>query len=151
MKMDPITVILTALATGAAAGVTSTATDAIKDAYGALKSLVKARYATVRVDALEKKPDSKSSQRRVEEDLKQTDAGSDQDLVRLAQQLIALIREAAPETAQVVGLNIEGFEAGELLVEDVESSGTGVSVRDTKVTGRAEFKNVRGGSGRSKG
>jgi hypothetical protein len=38
--MDPITLIVTALATGASAALKDTATDAIKSAYGKLKSLV---------------------------------------------------------------------------------------------------------------
>jgi hypothetical protein len=38
--MDPITLILAALAAGAASGAKDTAADAIRDAYGALKGLV---------------------------------------------------------------------------------------------------------------
>ena len=41
--MDPITLIVTALAAGAALGITDTASSAIKDAYAGLKALVKKR------------------------------------------------------------------------------------------------------------
>ena len=41
--MDPITLIVTALAAGAALGITDTASSAIKDAYAALKTLVRKR------------------------------------------------------------------------------------------------------------
>ena len=43
--MDPITLIVTALASGAALGVTDTASSAVKDAYAELKALVKKRLA----------------------------------------------------------------------------------------------------------
>ena len=41
--MDPITLIVTALAAGAASGITDTASSAVKDAYAALKALVTGR------------------------------------------------------------------------------------------------------------
>ena len=43
--MDPITLIVTALAAGAALGVSDTASSAVKDAYAELKALVKKRFA----------------------------------------------------------------------------------------------------------
>src|SRR5689334_9314896 len=43
--MDPITLIVTALAAGAAAGMTDTAASAVKDAYAGLKALVGKRLA----------------------------------------------------------------------------------------------------------
>ena len=45
--MDPITVIVTALATGAAAGVGATAEQGLKDAYEGLKTFVKKKYRQV--------------------------------------------------------------------------------------------------------
>ena len=41
--MDPITLIVTALAAGAAVGITDTASSAIEDAYAGLKALVSKR------------------------------------------------------------------------------------------------------------
>ena len=43
--MDPITLIVTALATGAALGAKDTASSAVTDAYTCLKALVKKRFA----------------------------------------------------------------------------------------------------------
>jgi hypothetical protein len=42
--MDPVTLILTALAAGAALGVKDTASQAVKDAYDGLKTLVKTHF-----------------------------------------------------------------------------------------------------------
>ncbi len=43
--MDPVTLIVTALATGAATGVTESASAAVKDAYTRLRALVRKRLA----------------------------------------------------------------------------------------------------------
>jgi hypothetical protein len=43
--MDPITLIVTALATGAASGMTESASSAVKDAYAILKAMVRRRLA----------------------------------------------------------------------------------------------------------
>lgn len=43
--MDPITLIVTALAAGAVSGITDSASSAVKDAYASLKALVRKRLA----------------------------------------------------------------------------------------------------------
>jgi len=43
--MDPVSIILVALAAGAAAAAKDTASQAVKDAYAGLKALVKKRFA----------------------------------------------------------------------------------------------------------
>jgi hypothetical protein len=43
--MDPITLIVTALATGAVSGITESASSAVKEAYASLKALVRKRLA----------------------------------------------------------------------------------------------------------
>lgn len=149
--MDPVSVIVTALATGAAAGLGGTAKDAITDGYAALKTFLKNRYGSVRVAKLEEEPASKANQQMVEMDLQNAGARNDEELLRLAQSVVKLILERAPDTVQAVGLSIEGLEAGELLADNIQSSGPAVVVKDTKVAGKAEFRNLRGGKTSSKG
>jgi hypothetical protein len=60
--MDPITIIVTALAAGAAAGLKPTAEQAIKDAYAGIKVLMLRKYETLSLEALEQKPDSETKQ-----------------------------------------------------------------------------------------
>ena len=43
--MDPITLIVTALAAGATLGVTETVSSAVNDAYASLRALVRKRFA----------------------------------------------------------------------------------------------------------
>ena len=95
--MDPITLIVTALAAGAALGVKDTASSAVKDAYAGLKALVRKRLAG--------RPDAEVVLARHEQ-APQTwqapltaelgEAGADQDpgLVAAAQALMSLVDEA---------------------------------------------------------
>jgi hypothetical protein len=61
--MDPITVIVTALALGAAGALKDVSSQAIKDANGGLIALIQRKYAQVpaaTLTQLEEKPESKS-------------------------------------------------------------------------------------------
>ena len=94
MGMDPVTLIVTALAAGAVLGVSDTASAAVKDAYAALKALVKKR--------LEEQPDAELVLARHNQDpemwraplmakLGPAGAGSDPDLVAAAQAVMSFI------------------------------------------------------------
>ena len=95
--MDPITLIVTALAAGAALGVTDTASSAVKDAYAGLKALVGKRFAG-RPDAelvlakYEKAPETWQAPLMAE--LAEAGADRDPDLVAAAQALMSLVDEA---------------------------------------------------------
>jgi len=95
--MDPITLILTALAAGAALGVKDTASAAVKDAYKGLKALVKKRFAGRQDGELvlaryEEAPDTWKSPLTAE--LTAVGAGADEDLVTAAQALMQLVDAA---------------------------------------------------------
>lgn len=149
--MDPITVIVTALATGAASGVSGTAKNAITDAYGALKAFVKKRYGNVQVETLEKEPSSPTRQKEIKKELKKGAAGEDLELLRQARAVIDLVQEYAPQAAEVVGVTIAKLKAQSLYVRNIESSGIGVKVIGTTIKGDAVIEGVRAGPIRSKG
>src|SRR5215831_8660041 len=95
--MDPVTLILTALAAGAALGVKDTASAAVKDAYQGLKALVKKRFAGRRDGELvlsryAEAPDTWQGPLAAE--LTAVGAGTDVDLVVAAQALMRLADEA---------------------------------------------------------
>jgi hypothetical protein len=100
--MDPITVIVTAIATGAIVGMQDTTEQIIKDAYAGLKHLILKKYsdqADVK-DALKKveaRPDSEGRKLTLREELEAVDAGQDQELVQAARDFLAA---AQPESAQ---------------------------------------------------
>jgi hypothetical protein len=91
--MDPVTLVVAALAAGASAGVTDTVSTGIKDAYAGLKALVLRRVqdtpaGEVAVVEHEKDPDTWSAPLAK----KLTDAGADRDeqLIEAAQRLLHL-------------------------------------------------------------
>jgi hypothetical protein len=101
--VDPVTLIVTALAAGAALGVTDTASSAVKDAYAGLKALVRKRLAG-RPDAEvvlarhEQSPDTWRAP--LLEELGQAGAASDPGLLAAAQALLRLIDEAGTKAGK---------------------------------------------------
>jgi len=145
--MDPVslTVITTAIATGAAAAMKDTAAAAVKDAYAAVKGFIQRRYAKVDVTAVENKPESEAKRKSLEEDLEDAGAAGDEELSRLAQALVEAIERNAPEAAASVGVDLEKVKAAFLRVGSVDAVGTGVKVREAEFTGGIDIGSVRAG------
>jgi hypothetical protein len=98
--MDPISLIIAALAAGAMAGVRDTAGQAVMDAYTGLKALVRRRFAgnqeaETALDQSERLPESDHPQ--LAQHLRAAGAASDEELIRGAQ---ALLRQADPAGAR---------------------------------------------------
>jgi hypothetical protein len=95
--MDPITLIVTALAAGAALGVKDTASAMVKDAYAGLKALVKKRLgdgpgAELVLAKHEQAPENWQAPLMAE--LAETGADRDRELIAAAQALLDLVSEA---------------------------------------------------------
>ena len=90
--MDPITIIVTALAAGAAEGLKPTAEQVIKDAYACVKALIQGKYAISSMESLEQKPDSEFKQKSVAEDLAGVGADKDKELLDQAKFPIGTIK-----------------------------------------------------------
>ncbi|MGW6123115.1 hypothetical protein ACWFRF_29020 [Nocardia sp. NPDC055165] len=148
--MDPVTaVVVSAIAAGAVAGVGDTATQVVKDAYAGLKSLLSRKYAAVDVSAVEKKPDSQPKKDSLAEDLDEAGAAGDPELGHAAAVVLEAVREYSPHV--VVGLDIDNLVAEALKVTNINSAGDGVRVRNSTITGAAEFSGVRAGFTESPG
>ena len=120
--MDPVSLIVTALAAGAVAGAENTATEAIKDAYAGLKALVQRRLAgrpagEVALEQHAAKP--QQWDKALEAELVEADAGSDTSVVEAAQQLMALVDGA-------------GSQSGKYLVDLRAAQGVQVGDRNTQ-------------------
>ena len=120
--MDPITLIVTALAAGAALGVKDAASSAVKDAYAGLKALAKRRLAG--------RPDAEVVLARHEQapqtwqapllaELGEAGADRDRDLVAAAQALMNLLDQA-------------GSRSGKYLVSVRDSQGVQVGDHNTQ-------------------
>jgi hypothetical protein len=137
--MDPQTLIVTALALGAAAGLKDTATQVVKDAYAGLKSLIQRRYAGVDLSAVERKPDSEAKRDSLAEDLAEAGAATDETVLRQAQELIQLVQRHAPDAAATVRVSLADIEtAGSMRVSDLLAAGPGAKVE-------ADLRNVKAG------
>jgi hypothetical protein len=119
--MEPVTLILTALAAGAALGVKDTASSAVQDAYEGLKALVRRRLAGRRdaglvLDRFGEAPETWKAP--LAQELAAAGAAGDAGLVEAAQ---ALLRLADPA----------GSLAGSYVVQ--VSGGQGVQVGDHNI------------------
>ncbi|MEV0695688.1 hypothetical protein [Streptomyces sp. NPDC050388] len=111
-KMTGVEVILTALAAGATAGITDTATDAVRQSYDSLRELVRRRLAgrgeeaAQVLDAEEVEPDVWQAQ--LGEHLIATGADRDEVVLRAAQ---ALLTQLEQQVGPVSKYSIDAREA----------------------------------------
>jgi hypothetical protein len=101
--MDPITLIVTALAAGAALGAQDTVSAMVKDAYAGLKALVKKRLgggpgAELVLAKHEQAPATWQAPLMAE--LAETGADGDRDLIAAAQALLELVGGAESRTGK---------------------------------------------------
>jgi hypothetical protein len=92
--VDPVTLIVGALAAGALKGAGETATVAVTDAYTALKTAVASRFAERQLSATvlaEYEDDPDTYEKPLAKKIQQTGAGEDPRIVELAQVLMRLM------------------------------------------------------------
>jgi len=116
--MDPVTLIVTALAAGAAMGVQDTASAMIKDAYAGLKALVKRRLgggpnAEYVLARHEQAPETWQAPLMAE--LAETGADRDGDLIAAAQALLDLVGPAGVRAGKyaVDARGAQGVQVGD--------------------------------------
>jgi hypothetical protein len=143
--MDPISIIVTALATGAAAGLKPTAEKVIQDAYAGIKALILRKYGETSVGLIEKDPASKAKREVVREELEKSEAGSDPELLKQAKAMLDAVERHAPEAAGQIGVDLEEIKGASLRISDILASGAGVKVRKAEIAGDIEIKGVRAG------
>ncbi|MER6832047.1 hypothetical protein ABT352_39095 [Streptosporangium sp. NPDC000563] len=92
--MDPVTLIVTALTAGAAAGVGDAATTAVKDAYQGLKERLFARFSgknTAEIVLAAHESDPQTWAAPLAKELLASGADTDSDVLEVAQRLLALV------------------------------------------------------------
>lgn len=95
--MDPLSLIVGALAAGAAAGLTDTAAGAVKDAYASLQYLVRRRFSGRRVAQTALEEHEKAPQvwqAPLSAELAAVGADTDAQIIVAAQRVMALVDEA---------------------------------------------------------
>jgi hypothetical protein len=146
--MDPLSILVMALAAGAAAGLHATAESVVTDAYHSLKSLIQRKFGQQDdIAALERNPGSKSRQDVIKEELAKTNAASDSDVLALAQAVLDAVRTSAPQAAATVGFSAKDIESASITLKDIIATGpgaTGVIIEHVK-TGDIVVEGVRAG------
>ncbi len=146
--MEPLTLLLNAVIAGAAAALKPAAENAVKDTYNALKEIIKQRWNRVAIDHIEGDPTSKARQAALEEDLQKTGAFRDPEVLRQAQQVIAVVNQsdAAKAAAAAAGISIEKLKAGASIhLEDLISTGS-VKVGDLRAKKNLTIRGVHSGN-----
>lgn len=144
--MDPITMIVTALAAGAAAGLKPTAERAIKDAYASVKALIQRKYIKVDISPLESKPESEAKRESLREDLADAGALGDHELLDKIKALIEAVEKHAPAEAAAIGVDLKEVKAASLKIQKVTAEGTGVRVEKSEFSGDIDLGEVRAGN-----
>jgi hypothetical protein len=148
--MDPISIIVMALVSGAAAALRPTTEQAIKDAYAGIKGLIQRKFGRVDVAVLETDPASKMRQGVVKEDLEKAGAGQDEELLSKAKALLDAIQTHAPDVPQAIGLDLEDIKGASLTAERILAEGrnaTGVKVKGADIQGDIRVSDVIARSG----
>lgn len=145
--MDQASIIVTALATGAAAALKPTAEKIIQDAYEGIKSLIVKKFSSrTQVDLLESDPKSKDHQTAVREELINQNAADDCEVLTKARELLDLVTQYAPDVPETIGIRLQDVQGASLKLRDIASSGSGVRVTGAKMTGNIEISGVRAGN-----
>ncbi len=116
--MDPVSVILAALAAGATAATKDTASQAVKDAYAGLKALVKKRFEKkpqAEMTLVEYEKDTVTWEKPLQKSLVETGTDQDEAIVRQAQQVLKLVN---PQQASQGKYNVQISEGKGIVIGD---------------------------------
>jgi hypothetical protein len=142
-RVDPVTLVVTAVALGASAGLTETASSAVKDTYVGLKRLLNHRQ--VDLSGIERRPDSAAQRDALRETLADTPDLVDQELLGAAEQVTDAVAAHRPDTAEVVGVDLKDVRVGFIQVRSISSSGSGFRGANLSVDGGVDIGDVRAG------
>jgi hypothetical protein len=137
MVVDPVQMLVDALASGAAAAAKDTVVKAVSDAYNALKSLLTGKYPGVSTAGVDNKPGSATQKSALHEILTDAGAGADADLLSAAKALLEAIDAHDPGVAQAVGVDLSRIHAGDIDIEGIKASGHSTGVKASDVTAQS--------------
>lgn len=116
--MEPTSLILAALAAGAAAAIQDTASQAIKDSYTGLKSLIQKRFgdrSAAQTALTEYEKDAETWEKPLKKSLAEAGADQDEQIIKQAQQLLKLVQ---PQQVAEGKYNIQIGEAKGVVIGD---------------------------------
>jgi hypothetical protein len=151
--MEPLTMIVSALAAGAAAALKPTAEQVIKDVYAGVKALIQRKYAKVDLTPIERRPESEAKRKSVQEDLTEVGADKDPELLKQVTMLIEVLEKNPPAAtaAAAIGIDLKEVKAASLRIKKVISDGTAIRVEKSEFGGDIDIGEVLAGKGKSSG
>lgn len=146
--MDVISIMATAIALGAEAGLEDPTARVVKDGYTALKQLILQRLPTVfpSVEQLEQAPKSMARRAVVEEELNHAGAANDTEFLAQVKAFLELVEQQTPGVATVIGVSLNDIRSASLSIRDVVSSGSGVTVDKAEIGGDISIEDIRAGT-----
>lgn len=143
--MEPVTVIVTALALGAASGCKSIAEQVVKDGYEGLKAVIKAKHPQISIDRLEQKPESMAQRAVIEEDISEVGGDKDLEILQKAKVVFEAVEKLPRDVVLLIGVDLENIKGYSLFIEEIVSTGAGVKVKGSDFQGDITIKNVKAG------
>ncbi|RWB69722.1 hypothetical protein [Mesorhizobium sp.] len=137
-KVMGVELILSALIAGAIAGVSATATEAVKDAYAAFKSFLESKIGKGELQPVEQAPKVPENQQRLKERLISAGVANNEVVLAQARQLLDVVKRDAPAALREAAIDIDRLTAGTLRVSNSDS----VRGQDWQVEGDAVFDGV---------
>jgi len=152
--MDPVTLIVTALATGAAAAAKDIGGDAIKSAFNGLKGLIAKKFggkANVEsaIASVEQNPNSENRKGVLKEELETAGADKDEELMAQVQAFLKLLEEKGVSTgvSQAIGTATATASQGGTAVGAIQVGGNAGAINiGNKTTDRSGGVNISGGT-----
>lgn len=131
--MDPVSMIVSAVAAGASAALGDTAKQVVKDAYAGLKTLLVRKYdgTSQAIQLVERNPSSIAKRDALKEEVEP--AKEDTEVLEAATLLARVIEEHEPAKAAAIGVNIQNVVAqGNFFLQRVSAEGVKVQGVTTK-------------------
>jgi hypothetical protein len=144
--MEPVSAaIIAALVAGATAGLKGVASDAVKTAYNALKSLLVGKVSNL--SNIEEDPDDKDYQKAAGKELQKKKISDDPIVLEKARQLTDALTREPSEQLKKAGIDIaQVHAAGDVVVKTLKARGD-VIVKDIEAkTGKIQIEDITAGS-----
>ena len=152
--MDPVTLIVTALAAGAAAAAKDVGGDAVKSAFNGLKALIAKKFGgkpdvTEAVTKVEQNPESNGRKETLKEELQAAGADKDQELLAQVQAFLKLLEDKGVPTGlsqSISNITVTAAE-GSTAVGAIQVGGDAGAINiGNKTTNRSGGVNISGGT-----
>jgi hypothetical protein len=145
--MDPVSAIAAALIAGATAAASDAASQAIKDAYQGLKTLLVDGYKFVSTSLLDKNPSDPAFRHAVETELASSASiGSDRAVLEKTQSLQQAL-QAAPEAQLAAwGVDVKKINAShDFIASKISGTGGGLRIEEITAGNDVRLSDITGG------